>query len=75
MVSMILLKIYFNKAQISNLFSNLIKNKFCNIAETIPDGSEPPRFIECLQDTTIVDGTTAKIECKVKGQPKPDVEW
>lgn len=43
--------------------------------ETIPDGQEPPQFLECLQDITIVEGSNARLDCKVQGQPKPDIEW
>lgn len=46
-----------------------------SFVETIPDGSVQPKFIQCLEDSTIEEGSSVRLECKVKGQPNPQVEW
>jgi len=49
---------------------------FCLVfVETIPKGAEPPCFTKQLQNTTIVEGSSVKLECKVKGHPHPEIEW
>ncbi|XP_069108405.1 myosin light chain kinase, smooth muscle-like isoform X3 [Argopecten irradians] len=45
------------------------------VIDTMPEGGEPPVFIRKLQDTTIVEGSSVQLECKVKGQPHPEIEW
>lgn len=43
--------------------------------ESIPEGLEPPTFVKELQEATIVEGSSLKLKCKVKGEPKPEIEW
>ena len=41
----------------------------------MPDGAVPPKFTKGLEDTTIVEGSSVRLEIKVKGLPEPEVEW
>ena len=36
---------------------------------------EPPRFEEPLVSITIKEGDEAKFECRISGNPKPEVNW
>jgi hypothetical protein len=53
----------------------IVKVMGFSFVETIPDGSVQPKFVQCLEDSTIEEGSSVRLECKVKGQPNPQVEW
>ena len=36
---------------------------------------EPPKFIIPLEDTTVLLGSAVTLECKVTGEPMPQVKW
>ena len=54
-----------------------ISNKFV----PFPADMEPefegttPKFIQKLQDVDAVSGKTARLECRVIGDPRPDIRW
>ncbi len=37
--------------------------------------SGPPKFDQPLKETIGIEGYPAKIEAKVEGEPKPELEW
>lgn len=45
------------------------------ISEIIPEGAVPPKFTKGLEDTTIVEGNSVRLEVQVKGFPEPEIEW
>ncbi|TKR95914.1 hypothetical protein L596_010016 [Steinernema carpocapsae] len=40
----------------------------------LPEG-EAPRFVIPLEDMTVTQGSSLELECKVAGQPMPQVKW
>lgn len=44
-------------------------------SDSVPDKYKPPKFTRPLQDITILEGTEARLECKVESTPRCDVEW
>ncbi|CAG2187953.1 Myosin light chain kinase, smooth muscle,Myosin light chain kinase family member 4,Death-associated protein kinase 2,Myosin light chain kinase 3,Death-associated protein kinase 1,Death-associated protein kinase 3,Myosin light chain kinase 2, skeletal/cardiac muscle [Mytilus edulis] len=45
------------------------------VIEIIPEGAVPPKFTKGLEDTTIVEGNSVRLEVQVKGFPEPEIEW
>ena len=39
-----------------------------------PEG-ESPKFIQPLKSQEVMEGSPAKLEVKISGEPEPDVEW
>ena len=39
----------------------------------MPEG--PPKFIQSLRNCKVAEGTAARFECKIRGNPEPEVEW
>ena len=37
--------------------------------------SAQPKFTEELEDIEVLVGQPAKLQCRVEGDPKPDIEW
>ena len=44
-------------------------------SDTVPENYKPPRFVLILENITILEGSSARLECKVEGHPKPSIEW
>lgn len=45
------------------------------VAKPATPVSQPPKFIEKLQNATIIEGTNVMMECKVIGVPFPHIMW
>ena len=41
----------------------------------LPTDATAPKFIQLLKDTTSIEGQRVQFECRVIGNPKPDVKW
>ena len=39
----------------------------------MPEG--PPKIIQSLRNCKVAEGTAARFECKIRGNPEPEVEW
>jgi titin len=46
-----------------------------NVIQNIPPGSVGPMFIKDLEYTTASEGSLVRLECKVTGEPKPNIKW
>ncbi|GMS98905.1 hypothetical protein PENTCL1PPCAC_21080, partial [Pristionchus entomophagus] len=43
--------------------------------EKIPDETTAPFFVEPLQETTVKEGDTVQLKCKVNPESKPTIKW
>lgn len=39
----------------------------------MPEG--PPKIVHSLRNCKVAEGTAARFECKIRGNPEPEVEW
>ena len=49
-------------------------NLYCHFTAKKPTGTAP-EIAEPLKDVTVVEGEPATLECELKGEPQPDIEW
>ena len=63
------------------IFSLLCSDVEESFLVPLPADMEPefegtsPRFTQKLQDVDAVSGKTARLECRVIGDPRPDIRW
>lgn len=43
--------------------------------DVVSEGHRRPEFTQTLSRTIVVEGGTAKFECKVSGNPQPEIQW
>lgn len=58
-----------------NCHSFILKVHFPYAEPVAPDEANAPRFIEKLQPQHAPDGATVQLECRVEGNPKPQITW
>jgi len=47
----------------------------CGAIDSVREGARRPEFSQNLSRTIVVEGGPTKLECKVSGNPVPDVRW
>jgi len=47
---------------------------FCNFTAKEPEG-ESPKFLQPLKSQEVFEGSAAKLEVRISGEPEPEIEW